>query len=153
MTEVTEITVNLDDVTPQVVGDTQQRLLAEGALDVWTMPIAMKKQRPAVMLCALVESARGDHFARRMLELTGSFGVRMRSWQRLTLERRHETVETALGAVRIKVGTLDGRVLVARPEFEDVAALSRQTGRPLHEVMQAADAAAFTWRQSQEAVP
>lgn len=146
LTAVVEMAVNLDDVTAQVVGDAQQRLLAEGALDVWTVPIGMKKQRPGVMLCLLCDDRDAQALARRIIELTGSFGVRMRQWDRLVLDRRHETVTTRYGKLRIKVGSLEGRVLVARPEFEDVKALADAAGVPVGEAMSAAHAAADAWR-------
>lgn len=147
---VVELAVNLDDVSPQVVGDTQQRLLEAGALDVWTTPIGMKKQRPGVMLCTLCVETRSAEFARLILQLTGSLGVRYRTWQRLVLDRRHETVVTAFGPVRIKIGSLDGETVVARPEYEDVSALARSSGKPLRQVMAAADAAAHAWHAAAE---
>jgi pyridinium-3,5-bisthiocarboxylic acid mononucleotide nickel chelatase len=151
--EVVELAVNLDDLTGQVLGDAQVRLLEAGALDVWTVPIGMKKQRPGVMLCVLAEAPHRDALARLMLELTGSFGVRFRAWQRLVLDRRHEPVQTRLGPVRLKVGTLapdDGgrgeELVVVQPEFEDVRALARSAGVSLRTALQAAHAAADTWR-------
>ena len=143
--DVVEVAVNLDDVSAEVLGDAQQRLLDAGALDVWTVPLGMKKQRPGVMLCLLCAPAQRAELTRQVLELTGSFGVRYRHWQRLVLDRRHETVTTRYGPVRLKVGTLDGRVVVVRPEYEDVAALARTSGAPLRQVMAAADAAAHAW--------
>ena len=148
--QVMELAVNLDDVSPQVLGDAQQRLLEAGALDVWTVSIGMKKQRPGVMLCVLCAPGQHDQFARLILELTGSFGVRYRTWQRLVLDRRHETVATPYGQVRVKVGTLDGEVLVVRPEYEDVQVLARSSGKSLRQVMAAAEAAAHTWHTGGE---
>jgi uncharacterized protein (DUF111 family) len=140
-THVTELVVNLDDVSPQIVGDAQQRLLDLGALDVWTAPITMKKQRPGVMLTVLCETDQREQFAQSILELTGSMGVRMRDWDRITLDRRHESVETPFGPVRMKIGSSQGRDIVARPEFEDARALADKTGRPVREILAAAEAA------------
>jgi len=142
---VIELAVNLDDVSGQVLGDVQQQLLEAGALDVWTVPIGMKKQRPGVMLCMLCQPDRHDDFARLIIRLTGSFGVRFCQRQRLALDRRHETVTTACGPVRVKIGSLDGQVVVVRPEYEDVRALARSTGKPLRQVMEEAEAAAQAW--------
>jgi uncharacterized protein (DUF111 family) len=140
-THVTELAVNLDDVSPQVVGDAQQQLLDRGALDVWLTPITMKKQRPGVMLTVLCETDQRDRFARSILELTGSMGVRMRDWDRLTLDRRHETVDTPFGPVRVKIGSLDGRDITARAEFDDARALADQVDRPVRDIIAAAEAA------------
>ncbi len=141
-TEVTEIVVNLDDVTGELLGDTQRTLMAAGALDVWTAAIGMKKGRPGVMLSLLCENEKRDELARLMIELTGSFGVRFRDWGRLVLDRRHVTVDTAYGKVRIKVGELDGKIVVARPEFEDVKKLAQESGAVLRDVLDAAQSAA-----------
>ena len=143
---VIELAVNLDDVSGQVLGDVQQQLLEAGALDVWTVPIGMKKQRPGVMLCMLCQPGRHDEFARLIIRLTGSFGVRFCQRQRLVLDRRHETVTTAFGPVRVKIGSLDGQVVVVRPEYEDVKALAYSSGKPLRKIMEEANAAAQAWQ-------
>jgi len=135
------LAVNLDDVSPQVVGDAQQRLLDFGALDVWSAPITMKKQRPGVMLSVLCETDQRDRFAQLMLELTGSLGVRMRDWDRITLDRRHESVDTPFGPVRMKIGSRDGRDITARAEFDDARSLADKTGRPVRDIIAAAEAA------------
>ncbi len=150
-TEVTEIAVNLDDVTGEVVGDAVRTLLQAGALDVWTTAIQMKKQRPGVMLSLLCGADRRDEFARLLIELTGSFGVRFRDWGRLVLDRRHVTVETRYGKVRIKVGELDGKIVVARPEFDDVKHLAQEAGVPVRDVMDAAASAAYALPGGREA--
>jgi pyridinium-3,5-bisthiocarboxylic acid mononucleotide nickel chelatase len=148
-TQVTEIVVNLDDVTGELIGEAQRALLAAGALDVWTTAIQMKKGRPGVMLSLLCEEAKRDALAKLMIELTGSFGVRFREWGRLVLDRRHVTVDTSFGEVRIKVGELDGKVIVARPEFEDVKKLAQEAGASVREVYDAAQSSANIWRETQ----
>ncbi|MEX0652841.1 MAG: nickel insertion protein [Phycisphaeraceae bacterium] len=145
-TEVVELAVNLDDVTPEVIAAATAALLAEGALDVWTVAIGMKKQRPGVMLCLLCAVDQRAALARRVVALTGSFGVRWRTWDRLVVDRRHVTLETAWGPVRVKVGELDGQVVVARPEYEDVRSLAARAGVDVREAMGAATAAAERWR-------
>jgi uncharacterized protein (DUF111 family) len=143
-TQVIEIAVNLDDVSPEIVGDAQQRLLDAGALDVWTVSIGMKKQRPGVMLCLLCEENKRDELAKLIIELTGSFGVRHRMWHRTVLQRRHETVKTVYGQVRIKIGSINEEDLVAQPEFEDVKRLADDAGVAVRRVMEAAQAAIQT---------
>ncbi|MEL7087087.1 MAG: nickel insertion protein [Planctomycetota bacterium] len=143
-TRVVELVVNLDDTTGEVIGDATATLLNEGALDVWTTPIQMKKQRPGVMLSVLCPAEPPEvaqAMARRVLELTGSFGVRFRDWNRLVLDRQHVTVKTSYGEVAVKVGRLDGRVVVAQPEFDAARALARAADVPVRAVMDAARAA------------
>ena len=65
------------------------------------------------------------------------------------LGRRHVTVETVFGKVRVKVGELDGKTIVASPEFEDVKKLAHEAGASVREVMDAALSAAHVWREAQ----
>lgn len=118
--QIVEIVTHLDDASGEVVGHATAALLAEGSLDVWTTPVSMKKNRPGVMLSLLCLEADSARLARRVMELTGSFGVRYRAWDRLVLHRRHETVETPYGPVRVKIGELDGKIIARKPEFQDV---------------------------------
>ena len=109
------------------------------------------------MLSLLCEETKREELARLVIELTGSFGVRFRSWGRLVLDRRHVTVDTRFGKVQIKVGELDGKIIVARPEFEDVKKLAEASGvggtgaggASVREVYDAAQAAAHLWRETQ----
>ncbi len=149
--QVVELVVNLDDISAELMGEAQQALLAGGALDVGTTPIGMKKQRPGVMLSVLCAVEDQSATARRIIELTGSFGVRYRRWDRLVLERVLVEVETMYGPVRVKVGYLDGRVVAARPEYEQVRQVAAAAGLCVREAMAAADAAAERWRQGQGA--
>ncbi len=138
--QVCEIAVNLDDVSGEVIGHAVGALLAAGALDVWTTPITMKKQRPGVCLSLLCPPQDRDRFARQLIELTGSFGVRYRGWDRLVLERHHETVETSHGPVRIKLGSLEGQIVTAKPEFEDAVTLAQRHGVSVRSVLDEAQA-------------
>lgn len=140
-THVIEIAANLDDASGEVVGAAMEALLQAGALDVWTTPIGMKKQRPGVCLSLLCEPARCDVLARCMIELTGSFGVRYRTWDRLVVERRHETVQTPYGALRVKVGRLDGRDLVRKIEYDDARRAADSAGVSVRVVLDAGRAA------------
>jgi len=134
-TQVFEIAVNLDDVSGEVLGAALESLLADGALDVWTSAIGMKKNRPGVMLSLLCKPEDRDRLTRRVMELTGSFGVRYRAWDRLVLERTEATTQTPYGPVRLKVGSLDGRVVTVKPEFEDMRTAAESHGVPLRKVL------------------
>jgi len=144
-TSVTEIAVNLDDATGEVIGAAIDALLDAGALDVWTTPIGMKKQRPGICLSLLCPPEECQRLAELVLELTGAFGCRFRAWDRLVLDRRHETLDTALGPMCIKVGSLGGRVINAKPEYDDAAALAAQHGIPVREALAEGQAAAHQW--------
>lgn len=125
---VCELVVNLDDTPGEVVGHATATLLHEGALDVWTTPITMKQGRPGVMLSVLAPLDQRNATARRLLELTGSFGVRYRAWDRLVLDRTMENIATPLGDVAVKVGSLEGHAICAKPEFREVVKLAEQSG-------------------------
>ncbi len=148
--DVVELSVNLDDQTGQVIGDAIDTLLAEGALDAWTAAIGMKKNRPGVMLSVLAAPKDDQRLALRLIELTGSFGVRMRACRRLVLERRHIAGVCGLGEFRIKVGSLGGRIMVARPEMQDVKALAEKAGVSLRSALEQANAAAQKAIESQK---
>lgn len=137
-THVFEIVANLDDASGEVIGAAVESLLAEGALDAWTTAIGMKKDRPGVMVSLLCKAEDRDRLARRLIELTGSFGVRFREWDRLVLDRRHETAQTPYGPIRLKVGSLDGRVVASKPEFEDVLRAAQSHGIPVRQVLDSA---------------
>ncbi|MEM1109339.1 MAG: nickel insertion protein [Planctomycetota bacterium] len=148
-TRVVELVVNLDDTTGEVVGHATQTLLDEGALDVWTTPIQMKKQRPGVMLSVLSPPEAAQATAKRILKLTGSFGVRFREWDRLILDRQHVTTPTRLGEVSIKLGRLEGELVTAQPEFGSVQALAESSGTTVRQAMDAARATADTLLQKE----
>lgn len=133
---------NLDDATPEVVGALVVQLLAAGALDVFTVPAFMKKQRPGVLLTVLVEPARREAMLDLLFCEGTTFGVREHKVRRTVLARRHAEVATPAGTVRIKVGTWQGRDVTFAPEFEDCLARARETARPVREVYEQAMAAA-----------
>jgi pyridinium-3,5-bisthiocarboxylic acid mononucleotide nickel chelatase len=136
-TQVVEIAANLDDASGEMIGAAVESLLGEGALDAWTTPIGMKKNRPGVMVSLLCAPTDRDRLAHRLMELTGTFGVRLRDWDRCILERRHETVRTDFGPIRVKVGTLEGMTLAVKAEFEDVASAARKHGVTPRQVLDA----------------
>jgi uncharacterized protein (TIGR00299 family) protein len=129
--------VNLDDTTAEIIGHTLEQLLAAGALDAWAMPIQMKKSRPAWMLCAIVQ----DESLRRAEEIffreTTTFGIRRHRVERSKLARELRTVETPFGPVRVKVGTHEGKLVTASPEYEDCRRIALEKNVPLREVMDA----------------
>jgi pyridinium-3,5-bisthiocarboxylic acid mononucleotide nickel chelatase len=137
---------NLDDLTPELVADAAEALLAAGALDVWTTPAQMKKSRPAVTLSALCEPHDEDRILRTFFDATSTFGVRAHAVDRAELERRSVAVPVADGTVRVKLGMLGTTIVSATPEHDDVAALARRAGRPVRDVYEEAVVAARALR-------
>lgn len=135
---VTVLETNLDDSTPEIIADAATRLLAAGALDVYTTPVTMKKGRSGVMLSCLTHADRQAELVRLMLEHTTTFGVRHYETRRTMLRRRHETVTTPYGRVRMKIGLCGETVVRAVPEFEDCRRIAEAAGVSVQQVMQAA---------------
>ena len=129
---------NLDDLSPQVLAYAMERLLAEGALDVFSVPVQMKKNRPGALLTVLARLEDADRLTKLMFVETTTLGVRRRDEQRRILTRRWETVDTSWGPVRIKIANMNGTVANYAPEFEDCRALAETHHVPLKKVMEEA---------------
>jgi uncharacterized protein (TIGR00299 family) protein len=139
--QVYVLETNLDDLPGEVVGYCYDLLFAAGALDVWTTPIAMKKNRPGVLLSAIVPSSAVAAVEEVLFRETHTFGIRRHLADRHKLKREPATVETRWGPVKGKRGWLDGRTSLFTPEYEDCARIARQHGLSLQEVLaQAAQA-------------
>ncbi len=132
---------NLDDCPGQLVARAIEAALEAGALDAWAAPVTMKKGRPGFLLSALVEEPAREAVTRVFFAETTTLGVRRRAVERDVLERELEAVETPYGKVRVKVARSGGRELGAHPEYDDCAALAREKGVPVREIMAAALAA------------
>jgi uncharacterized protein (TIGR00299 family) protein len=128
---------NLDDVPGEVVGYCFERLFEAGALDVYAVPIQMKKQRPGVMLGVLAPADKVAAVEAVLFRETGTFGVRRYAVERSKLRREAVTVRTPWGEVKAKRGWRDGGVAVITPEYEDCARLARERGVALREVYEA----------------
>lgn len=120
---VTLLETNIDHISPEAAALAAEQLLAEGALDVWTAPITMKKGRAAFTMSALVETDAAEPLAARIVALTGTLGVRRREIERLVARRAHAVVQTPYGPVRVKMGADRARV-----EADDIARIARENG-------------------------
>ena len=136
--KITVLEANLDDLSPQVLAYAMDRLLAEGALDVFSVPVQMKKSRPGALLTVLAKMEDADRLAKLIFSETTTLGVRRREEQRQTLSRRWETVDTSWGPVRIKIANMNGTVSNYAPEYEDCRTLAEAQHVPLRTVMQEA---------------
>jgi uncharacterized protein (DUF111 family) len=132
--EVVLVETNLDDLSPELVPDAVERCFAAGALDVWVTPAQMKKGRPGLVLSALGRPGAEADIAYAILEETSALGVRVSRLSRYELERQERVVEVDGGAVRVKVGVLDRRVVNVSPEHDDCAVVARETGRAVKSV-------------------
>ena len=129
---------NLDDINAEILGAFMDKAFASGALDVFHTPIQMKKNRPGVLLTVLCALADADLFSEMLLRETSAFGLRRSTAERRKLQREFITVDTRFGAVPVKLGKLDGKVLHTAPEYESCRQLAQQSGVPLQQVYDAA---------------
>jgi uncharacterized protein (TIGR00299 family) protein len=135
---VTVLEANLDDLNPQVFGYVMDRLLEEGALDVFGMPVQMKKNRPGTLLTVLCRPEDASKLTQLIFTETTTLGVRRRDEVRQTLARRWENVRTQWGEVRIKIASMNGTVTNYAPEYEDCRRIATEHHVPLKTVMQEA---------------
>lgn len=130
--DVIELCCNIDDMTGEAIGYAFDKLFAAGALDVYTIPIGMKKSRPGHLLHVICREADKDALVRALFAHTTTIGIRENRFRRYTLDRRIETIETADGPVRRKCSTGYG---VSREKFEhdDLARIADAQGLSLRE--------------------
>ena len=120
-------------MTPEAVGFAMQTLLDAGALDAWTTPVGMKKNRPGILLTCLCRANQRDEMVRLLFRHTSTIGVRESVCRRWVLRRESGEVTTPYGPVRVKRSEGYG-VTKTKAEYDDLAAIAREHGLTLDEV-------------------
>jgi uncharacterized protein (TIGR00299 family) protein len=133
--EISVIEANLDDMNPQIYGYFLEKALAAGALDVYTTPVQMKKNRPGTLLTVLCKPQDASALTTLIFAETTTFGVRTTTAHRRILPREHVSVSTTFGDVRIKLSRINGRIQHAAPEFDDCRKLAVEKNVPLQQVI------------------
>ncbi len=136
------VETNVDDLDPRLWPAVLRELLAAGAADAWLTPVLMKKGRPAHTLSVLVPHEAAAAVRLVVFTQTSAIGLREHVVGKRALDRAWVTVSVAGAPVRIKTASLDGVVVNAQPEYDDVAELAERTGRPVKSVLADAVAAA-----------
>ena len=131
--EVTELSCNLDDMTPEALGFVQEILFAAGALEVYTIPIGMKKSRPGILLTCMCRCNDKEKMVSLLFKHTTTLGIRESISKRYTLTRTIKEHETPYGVIREKVSEGYG-VCRGKLEYEDIAKIARENGMSLEEV-------------------
>ena len=121
---------NLDDMTPELVGCLFEPLFGAGALEVFTTPVFMKKQRQGILLTVLCVPADREKMLDLIFRESTTFGIREYMTSRTVLERSFIQVD----AVRVKVGKRHGKIVTCSPEMDDCRKVARETGQPVREV-------------------
>ena len=144
---ITVLEANLDDLNPQVFGYVMDRLLEEGALDAFGMPVQMKKNRPGTLLTVLCRPEDASKLTQLIFTETTTLGVRRRAEVRQVLARRWENVRTPWGEVRMKIASMNGTVTNYAPEYEDCRRIAAEHHVPLKTVIQEAARAYLVGRE------
>jgi uncharacterized protein (DUF111 family) len=123
---VTVVECEIDDMNPQIFGVAMDRLYAAGALEVFYVPVQMKKNRPGTLLTVIVPPERRQAVADIVFRETTTIGLRYFDVDRECLDREIVTVTTPIGPVRFKVARRHGAIVNATPEFDDCARLATE---------------------------
>ena len=139
--EVAVLETNLDDVTGEVVGNSVERLMREGAKDVSIIPMFTKKNRPGQILKVIADKKDAERLVRVIVEETGTLGVRVYPCERHITNRESFTVDVLIDElkeqVKVKVSKdAKGRIIRVKPEYDDAKRLSDKTGKPLREIIE-----------------
>lgn len=130
---VLQLECNVDDMTAEELGFAMETILAAGALEVYTVPVGMKKSRPGTLLSVLCHKEEKEKLVRVIFQNTTTIGVREHACSRYTLKRSFETVQTPYGDVKKKISSGYG-VTREKYEYEDLARIAREQGMSLAEV-------------------
>lgn len=133
MDDIIELCCNLDDITPENIGYVTELMMREGALDVYTTPVVMKKNRPGFVLTCMCKKEDKEKFLKLIFQHTTTLGVREYTCKRYGLERNIKQVETSYGTVRVKESKGYG-VVKTKIEYEDLAEIAKKNEMSLEEV-------------------
>ncbi|MBF0329714.1 MAG: nickel pincer cofactor biosynthesis protein LarC [Nitrospirae bacterium] len=137
---ITVIETNIDDMNPQIYGHLSEKLFAAGALDVFMEQLIMKKGRPAIKLTTLAKVGQAEQLSDIIFNETTTIGIRFYNAERRTLGREIKTLITPYGKMRIKVSSLNRKVINASPEYEDAKNIADKTGIPLKKLLESLSA-------------
>ena len=132
------IETNIDDMNPQVYDYFIEKLIQQGAQDVYLTPIIMKKGRPAILLSVLTDKSKSDVMLNTLFRETTSIGVRIQEVGRRKLSREIGEVDTVYGKIRIKISRRGNEILTVTPEYEDCRRIAEERQIPLKQVMEEA---------------
>ena len=136
--DVITIETNIDDLNPEIYPYVMEKLIAEGALDVWITPIIMKKGRPGAKLSVLTKEPNIDILSKIILKETSAIGLRFYASSRIETKRTVIDVNTPFGVVKVKVAFYDEKVCNVAPEYEDCKEIAQKNDIPIKIVYQIA---------------
>lgn len=131
---VYEIVANIDDMSSEIYSYLFEKIMDEGALDVFTESIFMKKNRPAYKISILTKKKDLNKFIKLLLTETSTFGVRYKEYNRAKLDRKFIEVDTVYGKVKVKLGYYNNKLIKLKPEYEQCKLISKTLNIELREV-------------------
>lgn len=137
--EMVQIETNIDDMNPQVFGYVMEKLFTAGALDVYLIPIYMKKNRPATLLGVIARRDDEARLAELILRETTTLGLRVQPIYRYEAHRDFRQVQTPYGSLTVKLKLINGQVIQAMPEYDECVRLANENGVSLAEIYAAAN--------------
>ena len=132
---VIELSCNVDDMTAEEASFAMDRFFEGGALEVYTVPVGMKKSRPGLLIRVLCKPSDRDDIVKLIFKYTSTIGIRQTQAERFVLDRKIETKDTAYGQVRIKTSTGYG-VTRSKYEYDDLARIAAEQGKSIREISQ-----------------
>jgi uncharacterized protein (TIGR00299 family) protein len=132
--EICELSCNVDDMTGEAIGFAMDKLFEAGALDVYTVPIGMKKSRPGILIHVMCRESDKEAMIRAIFKHTTTIGIRESNLCRYVLDRHMETVETPYGVVRYKVSSGYG-VERKKFEYDDLSRIAKENNISIAEAV------------------
>lgn len=131
---ICELETNIDNVSAEIVGYVIEKLFTAGALDVFTIPIQMKKSRPALLLKVLSSMNTASKMEEIIFSEIPTLGIRKYFTSRVKLKREIRSVKTKYGIIRIKVSRYNDTVNIS-PEYDDCRKAAEKYGVPIRQVI------------------
>ncbi|MGC2235245.1 MAG: nickel pincer cofactor biosynthesis protein LarC [Pyrinomonadaceae bacterium] len=128
------IETNIDDLSPQILGFVMERAFEFGALDCWFTSIQMKKNRPATMISILCEPEKREDLTGLLYTETTTLGVRVTEIKRDCLPREIVKIETEFGIIDVKIARYNGKIVNAKPEYEQVREIAVKSNISFQEI-------------------
>ncbi len=126
---------NIDDMSSELYTYLYEKLLANKALDVFSTPILMKKNRPAYKFSVICNIEDKESIERIIFRETTTFGIRAYEVSRSILERNFTKIDTYYGEITVKNGYLDNELIKSSYEFEDLKKIAIEKNVPISKIV------------------
>ncbi|WKZ17761.1 MAG: nickel pincer cofactor biosynthesis protein LarC [Candidatus Jettenia sp. CY-1] len=132
--EMWVVETNIDNMSGEIIGYVMDKLFEAGAVDVYFTPIQMKKERPGIIISALVPERNLSSVESVLFDQTATFGIRKYKVIRTILTREFKEFDTRFGKIKVKIGKFHEDIKSFSPEYEDCKRIAEEKGIPLKHV-------------------